>query len=338
MFVDQSSVVLSAGNGGDGCLSFHRARYVPKGGPDGGDGGKGGDVILECDENVGDLSAFRFKRHWKAGNGRPGEGGRRHGGGGQDCVLKLPPGTSVSREESGQVVAELLEHGQRVCLLEGGRGGLGNVHFKSSVNQAPRKTTPGKEGSSGRFLLVLKTIADIGLVGFPNAGKSTLLTALTQARPKIGAYAFTTLHPMVGIWSDEDNLVRIKVADIPGLIEGSGENRGLGHRFLRHIERCPALLHVVDISGGEGRDPVQDFMTVREELEVFGQGLSSKPFLVAANKMDEPESSENLAAFEKATGVNLYPISALLGEGLEALIEGMLSLVLSLKGEGSAEK
>lgn len=338
MFVDQSSVVLSAGNGGDGCLSFHRARYVPKGGPDGGDGGKGGDVILECDENVGDLSAFRFKRQWKAEHGRSGEGGRRHGRSGRDCLLKLPPGTSVFREETGQLVAELLEHGQKVCLLEGGRGGLGNVHFKSSVNQAPRKTTPGREGSTGRFLLVLKTIADIGLVGFPNAGKSTLLNALTKARPKIGAYAFTTLHPMVGIWSGEDDLVRMKVADIPGLIEGSGENRGLGHRFLRHIERCPALLHVVDISGAEGRDPVQDFKVLRQELEAFGRGLASKPFLVAANKMDEAGSSDHLALFEKTTGIRAYPISALLEEGLDALIEGMLSLVSSLKDGATTKK
>jgi len=321
MFVDEAKVILRAGNGGDGCLSFHRAKYVPKGGPDGGDGGKGGDVILLCDENVQDLTAYRFQRQWGASNGRPGEGSQRHGKNGEDCVLLLPTGTTVLREEDGQPVADLVRHGERVCLLEGGRGGLGNIHFKSSVNQSPRKTIPGEEGPTMSFRFVLRTLADVGLVGFPNAGKSTLLGVLTAAHPKTAPYAFTTINPTVGVWQSGDDRPALRIADIPGLIEGSSENKGLGHRFLRHIERCRVLVFLIDMSAADGRDPVKDFLTLRKELSAYGKGLDAKPYVVAASKMDEDGAEKQRKRFERETGENTVPLSAILGEGLDPLLK-----------------
>ena len=320
MFIDETNIFLKAGDGGSGCLSFRREKFIPKGGPDGGDGGRGGNVVLVCDENEGDLSKYRFQPHWNAKNGTPGAGRNRHGANGADCLLPLPPGTQVVDVETGRVVAEVVVHGERVVLLEGGRGGLGNINFKSSVNQAPRKTTPGKPGQTGNFRLVLKTIADVGLVGFPNAGKSTLTGCLTHAHPKVAAYPFTTLHVNVGvIHYGEMGEERVFLADIPGLVEGAHENRGLGHEFLRHIERCRLLLFLIDMAGVDGRKPADDYACLVRELERYSETLAGKPRLVVGNKMDVPVASRNLAAFKRKHKVEVVPVSCLGRLGLEEL-------------------
>lgn len=319
MFIDETKVYLRAGNGGHGCLSFRREKYLPKGGPDGGDGGTGGDVVLVCDENEGDLRRYAFQPHWNAKNGQPGAGRNKHGADGADVVLPVPPGTQVFEAESGLLVAETLEHGERVVLLRGGRGGLGNNQFKTSTNRAPRKTTPGKEGARGDFIFVLKTIADVGLVGFPNAGKSSLTNALTNARPKCAPYPFTTKNPSVGV-IEYDDAKRVLLADIPGLIEGAGENRGLGHRFLKHIERCRLLLFIIDMAGTDGRRPADDYAALLAELEKFNPALLEKPRLVAANKMDCADAAKNLTAFRrKYKQLEILKISCTAGTGLDAL-------------------
>ncbi len=319
MFYDETEVKLRAGNGGDGSASFRREKFLPKGGPDGGDGGDGGDVVLEGNENVGDLRTFHFKGHWNAQNGVPGRGRQMDGARGADCVLAVPCGTVVYDEATGEVVAEILAHGQRVILLQGGKGGLGNIHFKSSTHQAPREFTPGGEGEAGVFRFVLKSIADVGLVGFPNAGKSTLIGLLTNAHPKIGAYPFTTLAPSIGVIEDPARHDRLLLADIPGLIEGAHANRGLGHRFLRHIERCGVLLLIVDMAATDGRDPGEDYAQLREELRLYDPALESKDYLVAANKMDEPGAKENLQVFREKHAVPVWPISCLSEEGIPEL-------------------
>lgn len=327
MFFDETKVYLRAGNGGNGCLSFRREKFLPKGGPDGGDGGKGGDVILVCNENEGDLRRYAFQPHWNAKNGAPGEGRTKHGADGDDVLLPVPPGTQVIEAESGLLVAELLDHGERVVLLKGGRGGFGNDRFKTAVNQAPRKTTPGRDGENGTFLFVLKTIADVGLVGFPNAGKSSLTRALTNARPKCAPYPFTTKDPSVGI-IEYDDFSRVSLADIPGLIKGASENRGLGHKFLKHIERCRLLLFIIDIAGTDGRKPADDFAALLDELGRFEPALLEKPRLVVANKMDCDSAAKNLAAFRrKYKGVEICKISCLTGAGLDALKTRIRELV-----------
>ena len=319
MFFDETKVKLRAGNGGDGCASFRREKYLPKGGPDGGDGGNGGSVILEGDENTGDLRDYHFRPHWEAEHGRPGQSRQKTGRGGADCVLKVPCGTIVYDLESGEMLAEVLESGERFTLLQGGRGGLGNLHFKSSTHQAPREFTPGTDGEIGEFRFVLKSIADVGLVGFPNAGKSSLIALLTKARPKAAAYPFTTMHPNIGILEDPERYERLRIADIPGLIEGAHENRGLGHRFLRHIERCALLLLIIDMAGEDQRDPLEDYRQLREELRLYDPALVAKPHLVAANKMDEPIAVENLERFRAAFAVEVCPLSCVLGDGVSGL-------------------
>lgn len=330
MFYDETSVDLAAGNGGDGCFSMRRARYVPKGGPDGGDGGRGGSLILVGDPNTGDLRTFHFKSIWRAENGEPGRGKNQHGAGGSDCRLRVPLGTQVFAEESGELVAEVLDAGEELVLLRGGGGGRGNTFFKSSIDQAPRQTTEGEPGEAGRFRFVLKTIADVGMVGFPNAGKSSLMGLLTRAQPKTAHYAFTTRSPVVGVIHYPEDYDRLVLADIPGLVEGASENRGLGHRFLRHIERCPVLLHLLDMAGTDGRDPVSDYRQLRHELEAYDSNFTEKPHLVAANKMDEPGSAEALEALRLALpdGVGVYPISCLSEEGVDDLKRAMREFVL----------
>jgi GTPase len=323
MFYDETAVKLRAGNGGDGCASFRREKFLPKGGPDGGDGGKGGDVVLEGDENTGDLRTFHFKGHWDAKHGHPGMSRHKSGASGADCVLKVPCGLVVHDLETGMLVAEVLEHGQRVILLRGGGGGLGNLHFKSSTHQAPREFTPGKPGETGEFRFVLKSVADVGLVGFPNAGKSSLIGLLTKARPKAASYPFTTLHPNLGIIEYPDRYERLRLADIPGLIEGAHANRGLGHRFLRHIERCPVLLLILDMAGEDGRDPCEDYAQLREELRLYDPAVAAKPHLVAANKMDVETARENLPRFRERHPVEVWPISCLSEEGIPALKEAL---------------
>lgn len=328
MFYDETRVQLAAGNGGHGCNSLRREKYIPKGGPDGGDGGKGGSVWLVADANVSDLRAYHFQPGWKAGNGESGRGQQKHGKSGQDRRLIVPVGTTVINE-AGRTVCELVEAGQEVRLLKGGEGGKGNLHFKSSTNQTPREFTEGQPGQSGEFTFVLKTVADIGLVGFPNAGKSTLLRALTSARPRTGHYAFTTIHPSVGVTEPDEQYRRLTIADIPGLIEGASENRGLGHRFLRHIERCRALLFVIDVEGGEGRQPWKDYQIILQELEKYAPALLDKPRILAANKIDAPAASKNLKKLQEKVDLPLFPISAELEQGLQPLTEALFALIES---------
>lgn len=330
MFVDEVTVKLRAGNGGPGCVSFRREKFIPKGGPDGGDGGRGGNVILQCDENVGDLTDFHYKPHWEAENGRPGQGRQKFGRAGKDCIMRLPPGTMVfpvEAEAEDPPEIELLRHGQEHVLLAGGKGGWGNMRFKSSTNQAPRQSGTGEEGGAGEFRLVLKVIADIGLVGYPNAGKSTLTGVLTNASPKTASYPFTTLNPKVGVVHFKEHYGRLTLADIPGLIDGASENRGLGHRFLRHIERCRVLLHIIDLAATDGRDPLDDYQQLRSELAAYDPALTEKPHLVAGNKVDEAAAQEHLERFRKAHAVPVFPISALLEEGLPELKKALWETV-----------
>jgi len=337
MFYDEVNVTFKAGKGGDGCFSFRRAKYEPKGGPDGGDGGRGGNVYVVGDTNAADLTDYHFKPGWQAKNGEPGRGSDQHGAKGEHIVLKLPVGTLVVDRESGETVAEVLEHGEEVLLLEGGEGGKGNAQFKSSTNQAPRQFTLGKPGESGDFRLIIKTIADVGLIGFPNAGKSTLLNMVTNAHPKTGAYPFTTMFPTVGVLEYPEQYERITLADIPGLIEGASENRGLGHRFLKHVERCKVLLMMLDMQGTDGREPLADYKVLLSELKLYMPGLAKKPLLICANKMDEPDAAENLEKFRQKVKETVYPISCVSDEGFEVLKEVLLEEVLKLRREEAAE-
>ena len=319
MFYDEVKVSLKAGDGGDGIVSFRREKYIPKGGPNGGDGGKGGDIILQGDRNTSDLRNFHFKPQWKAKNGETGMGRDKHGKNGQSLTLKVPLGTVIIDRDSEQTVIEILEHEQEVVLLEGGRGGLGNTHFKSSINRVPRQCTPGKPGEEGDFKFILKTIADIGLIGFPNAGKSSLTRQFTNARPRVAPYPFTTLNPSVGIVDYEDKFSTIMLADIPGLIEGASENKGLGHRFLRHIERCKRFLIILDMAGVDQRDPLDDYKKLLAELALYDPNFLNRPRLIAANKMDLPNSEKNLKRLQKATKDTILPLSCETGVGLEDL-------------------
>ena len=325
MFFDETKVFLKAGNGGDGCMSFLRQKYMPKGGPNGGNGGKGGDLILQADENVADLRNYHFKKHWKAKNGEPGRGSDQNGRGGDPCVLKVPMGTEVRELDSGELICELLDHEQEILLLEGGKGGRGNATFKSSINQTPRQFTEGKIGMEGEYKFTLKTIADIGLVGFPNAGKSTLLNVMSNATPKIDSYPFTTLVPTVGVIDYPDDFKTLTMADVPGLIEGAAENRGLGHRFLRHVERCKLLLFLLDLAATDGRNPCDDFDHLQRELLEYDPKLGEKPFLVVGNKIDEENADQYVKEFNKRfPQIPLLPISALLDEGLLELKKSLL--------------
>jgi len=330
MFVDEVTVKLKAGDGGDGCLSFRREKYEPKGGPNGGNGGRGGNVVLRGDENTADLVDYKFMPHAKAQNGEPGRGSDQHGAWGDDKVLRLPLGTQVFDVESGQMVCELIDHDQEIILLNGGRGGLGNQVFKSSVNQAPRKITPGKPGEEGEYKLVLKTIADCGLVGFPNAGKSSIMGLITKKQPKVGHYAFTTLQPSVGVVHYPDTYERLTIADIPGLIEGAHENKGLGHQFLRHVERCRLLLFMIDMAGEEGRDPLDDYAQLCTELELYQEDLADRERIIIANKMDEqPAAGDNLKRFRTAhQDLKICPISCLSDEGIPELKEALYDAVI----------
>lgn len=309
------------------------------GGPNGGDGGKGGDVVLEVDPHLNNLVHLRLAPHHYAEKGRNGEGSERTGKTGRDLVIKVPPGTQVlevptrpetferaGHDEDAFLVADLITPGQRHVLCTGGRGGRGNRHFKSSVNQAPRRTEPGFPGTQGQYLLVLKSMADAGLVGFPNAGKSSLLAALSAARPKVAAYPFTTLVPMVGVV--EHGLDgRFTLADIPGLIEGAHQGVGLGHDFLRHIERCRVLVHAIDMAGTEGRDPVEDYRLVRAELKCYDPALAARPHLIAANKMDLPEAAAHLRNFKRKVRRRIVPVSTATGQGLEELKSATAALL-----------
>jgi len=331
MFVDEVKIAAQAGDGGDGCISFRREKYEPFGGPNGGDGGKGGDVVLEGTNNENNLVKYRFQQHWKADRGQHGMGSDRIGRSGKDLVLPVPLGTIVSDAETAQVLAEILEHGQQVRLLKGGSGGWGNTKFKSSLNRAPRRANPGELGEKRSLRLVLKSIADVGLVGHPNAGKSTLTNMITNARPKMAAYPFTTLHPGIGVIEYRDRYARLQMADIPGIIEGASENKGLGHRFLRHIERCFLLALIVDMSGIDGRAPWDDYEQLIGELGAYDAALLEKPRIVIANKMDEEAALENLRVFKETVPVAIQPISCLSEEGIQELKELVWEKVVEAK-------
>jgi len=327
MFVDECVIKAAAGDGGRGCVSFRREKYEPWGGPNGGDGGRGGDVVLVGDHDTNNLVDYKFKQHWRAGRGEHGLGKDCNGREGVDVVLRLPLGTVVTDLGTGRVVAEMVEDGQRVVLRKGGNGGWGNTRFKTSTNRAPSRANPGQLGERGEYRLVLKSIADVGLVGFPNAGKSSLTNAITRARPKTAAYPFTTLHPQIGVIDFADGARgdrHLLMADIPGLIEGASENRGLGHRFLRHIERCSLLLIIVDMAGVDGRDPSDDYRHLLNELKLYDPALLRKPRLVAANKMDLPAAAANLARFRRRNKVDAVEISCLGRTGLERLKKELL--------------
>jgi len=327
MFIDECVIKARAGDGGRGCVSFRREKYEPWGGPNGGDGGRGGDVILRGDDDTNNLVSFKYQPHWKGERGEHGMGKDCNGREGRPAVLRLPLGTVVIDEETGKAVAEIVEDGQEVVLCRGGNGGWGNTRFKSSVNRAPKRANPGEVGEQGVYRLVLKTIADVGLVGFPNAGKSTLVGRITKARPKTAAYPFTTLQPQIGVIDYPDKAGRLLLADVPGLIEGASENRGLGHRFLRHIERCSLLLFLIDMAAVDGRDPREDFATLVSELELYDTSLMQKPRVVVANKMDLPAAKAKLAAFKRRHDVTVIPISSLEGEGVDKLLRALWTKV-----------
>lgn len=320
-FQDQARVFIKSGNGGHGCLSFRREKFIEFGGPNGGDGGRGGDVIVVAVEGLNTLIDFRFQQHFKAQNGRPGEGSNRTGADGEDSVLKVPVGTQVFDEEGDVLLADLTEVGQRIVLLHGGDGGFGNAHYKSSTNRAPRRADTGRPGAESAVVLRLKLIADAGLVGLPNAGKSTFLAAVSKATPKIADYPFTTLHPNLGVViSDDTSFV---IADIPGLIEGAHEGIGLGTRFLGHVERCRVLLHLVD---GTQEDVAEAYHTVRTELEAYGGGLIDKTEIVALNKCDSLNGeliAERRAALAEAAGRDPLLLSGVAGLGIEDALRGL---------------
>ena len=320
MFIDEAKIWVKAGDGGNGCVAFRREKYVPRGGPSGGDGGDGGDVALESTEHLNTLLPFRYNREFRAERGRHGEGSNCHGREGEDTVIRVPVGTILYDEESGERLFDFAAPGQRFLIARGGRGGRGNARFATSTNRAPRRADPGQPGEERRLRLELKLLADVGLVGFPNAGKSTLISRLSAAHPKIADYPFTTLEPCLGVVAagDEESFV---LADIPGLIEGAHAGHGLGTRFLRHIERTRLLVHLVDVSE-TGRDPAQDFRVIRNELGSYSAALLEKPVVVVANKLDQRGAAARAAAlrsFCEREGLAFLAISALRGEGLDEL-------------------
>ncbi|MGH9475565.1 MAG: GTPase ObgE [Terriglobales bacterium] len=327
MFVDEVEIRVQAGGGGNGCLAFRREKYVPRGGPSGGDGGDGGDVILESSERHNTLVHFRFNPEHKAQRGGHGEGSSCHGKRGHDVVLRVPVGTVVSNAETGEAVADFDQPGQRRIVAHGGHGGRGNARFATSTNQAPRRVEPGQPGEFLRLQLELKLLAEVGLVGFPNVGKSTLISVVSAARPKIADYPFTTLTPNLGVVRVEgDEEASFVIADIPGLIEGAHAGVGLGTRFLKHIERTRVLAHLVDVSAASGRDAVHDFEVIEQELCNFGAGLADKPMVVVASKCDiaEPEKLAALRALAAARGLAFFELSAVTGAGVRAFKFGLV--------------
>jgi GTP-binding protein len=317
-FIDHVVVHTTSGKGGNGSASFRREKFVAHGGPDGGDGGKGGSVLFRGDKDEDSLIRLFFSPHQRAGHGGTGRSRQMHGANGADCILKVPLGTEVWDREAEVMLGDILEHGQEIIVAKGGKGGVGNIHFKSSTNQAPTKCTPGGDGEDVTLKLELKIMADIGLVGLPNAGKSSLLSCISDAHPKVAAYPFTTLNPVLGTIIFED-YTRLRIADIPGLIEGAHEGIGLGHDFLRHVERSNFLIYVIDMAGVDARNPEDDYDCLREELHLHDASLSERPSIVVANKMDLPEAQENLKDFRKKTGLDPIQVSAESGEGLDEL-------------------
>jgi GTP-binding protein len=325
MFVDEVTITVQGGHGGRGCLSFRREKYIPMGGPDGGNGGKGADVVVEANPHIRTLVDFRYRPIHRARHGEHGRGKNQSGAAEPDIVLAVPQGTLVRNKATGEIVADLVEAGQRVVVAKGGRGGLGNAAFATATNQAPRKTQPGEPGEEFELVLELKLLADVGIVGFPNAGKSTLISAISSARPKIADYPFTTLTPHLGVVRLEEGESFV-VADVPGLIPGASQGAGLGTRFLRHLARTRLLVHLVDLSPQTGRDPVADVRAINEELEEYGGGLEEKPQILVANKADIPEAAENLKrlkAYAVRRRLPFFVISAATRQGLKELVYAM---------------
>lgn len=325
MFTDYTKIIIKSGDGGNGAITFRREKYVAAGGPDGGDGGKGGDIYFVVDPDANTLINFRYNKKYKAQNGENGSGNNCYGKKGEDLYIKVPAGTVVKDAETGKVIADLSEQGQKELILPGGRGGKGNSHFATATRQAPHFAQGGEKGIEKEIILELKLIADVGLLGFPNVGKSTILSAVTSARPKIADYHFTTLEPNLGVVKTEygDSFV---IADIPGIIEGASEGIGLGLKFLRHIERTRLLLHVIDVSGTEGRNPVQDFKTINKELEKYSKKLSTRKQIIVANKIDAMQDESLFTELEemaKKKEIPIYKISAATGEGLKELFKNV---------------
>ena len=324
MFADRATIIIRSGKGGDGHVSFRREKYVPDGGPDGGDGGNGGDVIFEIDEGQNTLGDYRHKRKYKAGDGEEGGKKRCHGSNGNDVVLKVPEGTVIMDAQSGKVIADMSGENRRQVVLKGGHGGKGNQHYATPTMQVPKYAQPGQPAQELEVLLELKVIADVGLVGFPNVGKSNFLSRVTNARPKIANYHFTTLSPNLGVVDTENG--GFIIADIPGLIEGASEGVGLGHEFLRHIERTRVIIHIVDAASTEGRDPVEDIYKINTELEAYNQEIASRPQVIAANKIDciynneEEDPIQRLKQEFEPKGIKVYPISAVTGQGVRELL------------------
>jgi GTP-binding protein len=328
MFVDQVRIYVKGGDGGNGMVAFRREKYVPKGGPAGGDGGKGGDVVFVVDEGLRTLMDFRYQRHFKAPRGENGMSKNQHGKNAEDLIVKVPPGTVVIDDETKQVIADLTEHGQRFVVARGGRGGRGNTRFASAANPAPEIAENGEPGEERYVTLELKLLADVGLVGFPSVGKSTLLSVVSAAKPKIADYHFTTLAPNLGVVETDDGRSFV-MADLPGLIEGAHQGAGLGHQFLRHIERTRVIVHVIDMAAIEGRDPYEDYLIINEELKQYNLRLTERPQIIVANKMDMPNAEENLKVFKEKLqeDVPIFPISALTRKGLRELLFAIADLI-----------
>ena len=339
MFTDYVKIIAKAGNGGNGAISFRREKYVAAGGPDGGDGGKGGDIYFEVDPDSNTLIDFRYNKKFKAENGKNGEGAHKYGKSGEDLYIKVPIGTIVRDAKTNKVIADLSHEGQKKLILAGGRGGKGNSHFATSTRQAPRFAQDGEKGEEKELILELKLLADVGLIGFPNVGKSTFLSMTTSATPKIADYHFTTLEPNLGVVKTDygDSFV---IADIPGIIEGASEGTGLGLQFLRHIERTRLLLHVIDVSGSEGRNPVEDFYTINNELKQYSEKLSQRQQIIAANKVDILQDENLYSELEKVAkekGIEIFKISAATGQGISELIKHIAEILKTLPKEDLIE-
>ncbi|RKJ42172.1 GTPase ObgE [Acutalibacter sp. 1XD8-33] len=330
MFIDIAKILVKAGDGGDGAVSFHREKYVAAGGPDGGDGGRGGNVVFQGDSNLSTLADFRYKRKYIAQRGENGRGGRCSGKSAPDLVVRVPMGTLVKEAETGRILADIWD-GEPQVIAKGGKGGWGNTHFATPTRQVPRFAKPGLPGQEIQVQLELKLLADVGLVGYPNVGKSTLISVVSEAKPNIANYHFTTLTPVLGVVRQGEGRSFV-MADIPGLIEGAWEGKGLGHQFLRHVERCRMLVHIVDVSGSEGRDPKEDFKTINRELEKFNPELAERPMLVAGNKCDlaEPEQVEAFRAFVEGQGYRFFPIIAPINEQVDALLDAVTAELAKL--------
>ena len=335
MFTDYAKIIIKSGDGGNGAVSFRREKYVAAGGPDGGDGGRGGSIYFIVDPDSNTLVDFRFKKKFKAENGKNGEGARRYGKSGEDLYVKVPIGTLIKDAETGKIIADLSHKGQKELILPGGRGGKGNSHFATSTRQAPRFSQDGEKGIEKEVILELKLLADVGLIGFPNVGKSTFLSKTTSATPKIADYHFTTLEPNLGVVKNDygENFV---IADIPGIIEGASNGTGLGLQFLRHIERTRLLLHVIDVSGIEGRNPVDDFKTINEELKSYSEKLSKRKQIIVANKIDSMQDENlynDLEKLAKKNNIEIFKISAVTGEGISELLKRVSQVLKELPKE-----